>query len=476
MTNWPGNDGGGAGQGWTPPQVPGQPPVPPSVPQQPGTGYGPAAGQTPAARGYGQPPAAPGYGPAAGQTPADRGYGQPPAAPGYGPAAGQTPADRGYGQPPAATPAGYGQTAADRGYGAPPPAVPAGYGQPPQMQGYGTPPGPANKNRKPLLIAAAVVVVLAIVGGVGWTFLGGGSSSSGPDSAASAGDVVKGYLEALARGDANGALAFSNDQPASKDFLTDDILKQQIAKWPITNIRILSDSSAGSGNSAIGFGQVHVAVNFGDKSSDTQMSVKKDSGHWRLEHAAIKVEATNSGMGNQAAANTLTIFGKPLNGNAAYVFPGFLDVASSNQWITVTTKPLLLDQLSIGGSSASLQPTYTVTDAAKTSIMALVKTITDACTNSHLAVPPKPCDAVAFGVVDGTVNWGPADLSRIKIDNVDTYSTGGLTVRVSGQAFFNNVTGTDQFNGGGTKTLDQQSMYINGSVDLTKSPLTLSQK
>ncbi len=394
MTNWPGNDHGGAGQGWTPPQVPAQ-------------------------------------------------------------------------------------TPADRGYGTPPPAAPAGYGQPAGVPGYGPQPSAAPKNRKPLLIAAAVVVVLAIVGGVGWTFLGsGGGSSSGADSAATAGDAVKGYLEALSRGDANGALAFSSDQPASKDFLTDDILKQQIAKWPITNIRILSDSSAGGGNPVVSFGQVHVAVNFGDKSSDTQVSVKQDEAkHWRLEHAAIKVEATSSGLGNQAAASTLTLFGKPLNGNPAYVFPGFLDVASSNQWITVATKPILLDQLSTAGSSAaSLQPTYTVTDAAKTAIMAQVKTITDACTNSHAAAPPKPCDTVAFGVVDGTVNWGPADLSRVKIDKIENFSSGGLTVRVSGQAFFNNVTGTDQWNGGGTKTLDQQSMYINGTVDLTKTPLMLSTK
>lgn len=80
---------------------------------------------------------------------------------------------------------------------------------------------------------------------------------------------------------------------------------------------------------------------------------------------------------------------------------------------------------------------------------------------------------MAFGVVDGTVNWGPADLSRIKIDNLDTY-TGGLTVRVSGQAFFNNVTGTDMYNGGGIKTLNQQSMYINGTADLAKTPLTVN--
>jgi len=445
MTNMPGSGNGGYGGGWTPP-TPGQ---------QPGIG-----GQHNA---YGQPLAQPSQAPTGSYPPRQPGtnaYGQP-----LAPQQAQVPPA----VPPQSGVNGYGQPLA----GQPPVTPPPGYGTPPGTNGYGQPPAPV-KNRKPLLIAFAVVVVVAIVGAAGWTFLN--TDGSGPGSAASAGDAVKGYLEALSRGDANSALAFSSDQPASKDFLTDDILKQQIAKWPITNIRILSDSSAGSGNSAIGYGQVHVAVNFGDKSSDTTLTAKKDGDHWKLERAAIKVEATSSGLGNQAAANTLTIFGKPLNGNPAYVFPGFLDVASSNQWITVTTKPVLLDQLLTGGSSASLQPSYTVTDAAKTAIMAQVKTITDACTNSHAAAPPKPCDTVAFGVVDGTVNWGPADLSRIKIDNIDNYSSAGLTVRVSGQAFWNGVTGDDQWHPGSIKTLDQQSMYINGSVDLTKSPLTLSQK
>ena len=95
----------------------------------------------------------------------------------------------------------------------------------------------------------------------------------------SAADTVKGYLEALARGDAESALAYSDDQPASKEFLTDDVLKKQIAKWPITNIRILNDDSSASG---IGFGQVHVAANFGDKVSDATLTAKRrtNAGTW----------------------------------------------------------------------------------------------------------------------------------------------------------------------------------------------------
>ncbi len=406
MTNMP---GAGYGGGWTPPtpgQQPGagaQPTVPPIVPQQPTV-----------------PPIVP-QRPAAGVN-------------GYGHFAGPVPAANGYGQPAAAN-------------------------------AYGQPPAPGKKSRKPLVIAAVIVVVLALAGGVGWTYFGAGGS--GPGSAGSAADAVKGYLEALARGDAAGALAYSNDQPASKDFVTDDILKKQIAKWPITNIRILNDDTSPL-NAVTGFSRVHVAVNFGDKSSDTTLSVKKQDGRWGLSHATVKLDTT-AGVGNQELPNTLTMFGKPLNGSTVYVFPGFLDVGSSNTNIAVTTKPILLDGLATGGTSAFLATTYEVTDAAKTAILNGVKAITDACTNSHLRKPPSPCNALALGMEDGTVNWPTADLSRLKISGLDAYS--GLDVTVVGQADFNGVTGIGY--DGQPHPPANYTMYIYGHANLTTSPPTV---
>ena len=67
---------------------------------------------------------------------------------------------------------------------------------------------------------------------------------SGSAEKSTAGATVKGYLEALAKGDAAKALSFSNDKPANTEFLTNDILKKQIAKWPITDIKILSDDGS----------------------------------------------------------------------------------------------------------------------------------------------------------------------------------------------------------------------------------------
>ena len=378
----------------------------------------------------------------------------------------------GYGQPapPSTVPPIVPQrpAAVGNGYGYPAGPVPSavGYGQAAAANAYGQPPAPGKKSRKPLLIAAVVVVVLALAGGAGWKFFGSGSSR--PGDSGSAADAVKGYLEALSRGDAASALAYSNDQPASKDFVTDDILKKQIAKWPITNIRILNDDSTPL-NSVTGFSRVHVAVNFGDKSSDTTLTVKKQDGRWGLTRATVKLDTT-AGVGNQDLPNSLTMFGKPLNGSTVYVFPGFLDVGSSNTNVAVTTKPILLDGLATGGTSAYLATTYDVTDAAKTAILNGVKAITDTCTNSRRRSPPSPCNVVALGMEDGTVNWVPADLSRVKINNLDPYQ--GLKTTVMGQADFNGVTGIGY--DGAPHPPENYTMYIYGNVNLATSPPTVT--
>lgn len=221
-------------------------------------------------------------------------------------------------------------------------------------------------------------------------------------------------------------------------------------------------------NALTGFSRVHVAVNFGDKSSDTTLSVKKQDGRWGLSHATVKLDTT-SGVGNQDLPNTLTMFGKPLNGATVYMFPGFLDVGSSNTNIAVTTKPILLDGLATGGTAAYLAASYDVTDAAKTAILNGVRAVTDTCTNSHLRSPPSPCNVVAVGMEDGTVNWVPADLSRVKINNLGQYD--GLTVNVMGQADFNGVTGIGH--DGMPHPPENYTMYISGKANLTTSPPTV---
>ena len=144
-----------------------------------------------------------------------------------------------------------------------------------------------------VLAAIALVVVMVTRGGGG---PGGGGGSPA--------EAVQGYLEALSRGDAQAALAYSAEEPGSTDLLTDEVLKQQIAQWPITNIRILS----GEATTAIATAVVHVAATFGDKVSDTQLQLTRSGDRWLLKSAAVKLDPGSMIQ----ASRTLTVFGKPV--------------------------------------------------------------------------------------------------------------------------------------------------------------------
>jgi hypothetical protein len=342
----------------------------------------------------------------------------------------------------------------DAGFGASPgfrPAVPGPFG-----------PGP-RRSRKPLFITlgagAAVLIVVVIVLVI--TLAGG----NGPGGGGSAADAVKGYLEALARGDAEAALAYSDDQPASKDFLTSDILKKQIAKWPITNIRILSDEA---GASSLGIGQgVHAAANFGDKVSDGTVRVKRNNKRWYLESAAIKLQPT-PGSGVNAADRTLTLFGKPVGDNSTtYVFPGYVDIGSDNPYLGVKAKPLLLDQLTT--FTPWLQADYSFNDAGSKAVTDAIASAFAACQKSNLLKPPDPCpleglDPVDY--VDGTAHWGQADLSQVKVQGFDQYH---LKVMFFGQV---SVPVTVQSKSGARDgTVDR---FLNGTADISKVPPALS--
>jgi len=325
------------------------------------------------------------------------------------------------------------------------------------------PPPNAPRNRKPLLITlaagCAVIVVVAIVLVITLA-VRGGSKADG-----SAGDAVKGYLEALARGDAEAALSHSNDLPASKEFLTDEILKKQIAQWPITNIRILNDDSTATGS--IGFAMVHVVANFGDKVSDTNLEVKKEHGHWKLTTAAIKVTASPGAASGNAAAKTLTLFGKPIGDSTAYVFPGWTEVGSTNAYIAVTAKPLLLDQLS-SVTGRWMDATFALSDAGRDAANAQLVAAMTNCQRSNLLAPPGcPIRLSPAGYVDGTAEWGTADVSEVKMENFDPYR---LVLRFFGEV---KVPIAVKTTSGGAKQ-GTVSKFLSGDADMAKTPPELT--
>lgn len=398
------------------------------------------------------------------------------------------PGGQGYGGPsPIGGPGGQGGANPPGGWGAPPPVPPQQpppqqwspqqpptWGPPgqqgwpadpqqqfgPQFGGFEPPPGGPRRNRKALLVTiGAGVAVLLVIVVVGVVALSGGGGSGG--SSDSAGATVEGYLEALAKGDAEAALSFGADQPASKELLTDEILKQQIEKMPISNIRILGDDS---GND-IGMGTVHVTANFGDQVSDATFMMKKSGGKWKLDSAAVRLDFSKTGVSK--ATGTLTAFGKPVGTSVVYLFPGFIEWGSNNKNLKVEGKPLLLDSMaSFLGVSSAGAPKFALSDSAHDDIVGQAKSLLDECARSRSLSPPNcPQSLYEYGAVDGTVEWQAPSADDVEV----TFSDYDMSARVTISGSFGySVQGRD-----GERLTGTESIAMYGDADLNQTPPTI---
>lgn len=273
-------------------------------------------------------------------------------------------------------------------------------------------PGPlANLPRKHLMIGAgaiaSVVLLIVII-----SSLSGGGASGG--KATNAADAVKGYLEALAAGDANRALSFGADTPGSKDFLTDEVLKQQIAVWPITDIQILETDVVDASDT----GRVHASAKFGDRTSDEQIYVKRVDGGWKVQHSSTKLKFENSGKSK--IIKIARLFGKSVEEKQqAYVFPGFIDLRSSSPNIDLIYPPddaLLKSVATTGETDTQYSLKSQMSDKGKQATQGALKAAVDACARSKQLEPPNcPQGFRSMGnyYVDGTVTWTAPDTSQM---------------------------------------------------------------
>ncbi|MGV0625256.1 hypothetical protein [Mycolicibacter minnesotensis] len=348
--------------------------------------------------------------------------------------------------PPVAMPAGGFPAGTGPGRPLPPPWAEQGYLPPPTRRD-------PRRSRKRLFIAVTSVAAV-LVGAVVFGFARHHSQAS-----MTPGEAVRAYLEALSRGDAAAALALSDDEPADKKFLSDAILKKQIAQWPITNIRILSGD-----NSTLRSAMVHVAVNFGEHISDANLHVKKNAkGAWKLEHAAVQFSIL--GQSAAAAIKTLTLFGESVDAGAKpYVFPGWVDFGSSNRNLAVQEEPkaFLLDELNGGAYS---QPRFELSGPGRAAVGTAVRSALAQCARSSDLRPAHcPQWVIDSTLVDGTAQWtAPADLSSVDFTWLDEAA---LTTRIRGSAEFGlMVTATSGGQLSGTVHAD-----VHGTADLNRNP------
>ena len=157
-----------------------------------------------------------------------------------------------------------------------------------------------------MTLSAAVGVLVRI--GVVMAILTTTSNERNAATTGGAGDAVRSYPGSAVDRRCRSCACTGSGGAASRKFLTDEVLKRQIAKWPVSNIAILEDSSVSDGDS---FGLVRAAANFGDQRSEGQIPVEKTDDGWKLSTATIGVntigEVTPGGP-----STTLVILDEPL--------------------------------------------------------------------------------------------------------------------------------------------------------------------
>ena len=434
-----GGSGGSGGPGGSGPQYQG-----PGGPYQGGPGQGP-----------GQP--------LPGQT-GPGGY------PGPGGPSGQQP----YGGPQQPYP-GYGQ--GPMGPGQPP----MGPGQPPPHQ----PGGPAKKGFPLVLVVVGAVVLVLIVGAIvagialtrraqtAGTDPGGGSNvpgqSSAPPVADKPSDAVKAYLEALAAGDADAALALGDTAPSDSTFLTSEVLAASKKLAPITGINVpeVDDEYA-----------YRVAASFklGDQAVDENFSVTKAGSSWKLRDAFNEIDLS--------ARNTkdlpTIINGVQAKTSKVRLFPGAYQFTTGSENVSWGENDVLLVQSpsEYPRGLSDIKPTLTdkgekgFKDAVSASVAKCLKSnriSNPGCPND---VDPKKINST-YKFKDGTIQW-EASRADTAVEDMTTrleYSNPAIVT-----AFINlglTAVGECDAPGGGKCTL-YPSRSLQPRANLLTSPVKLT--
>lgn len=358
----------------------------------------------------------------------------------------------------------------------PPPPFPGqSFGPPPGQSGFGPAPSskpgigkwlklPSSKRgRRIVLAAGAVAAVAALVAGGVMAF--GGSEYEGGTGTAS--DAVTAYIEALQRGDVKAALSLGREQPPDTSMLTEEILNKQMEKYPISDIKILGDIPTRDGGA-----RVHVVGKVGGVEQDKTFTLPKPppGEGWKLKTGAMAVEFHTDNT-NAALKNAITVWGKPVpKTGKAYMFPGLIDIASSNPSIDVETR--------IGDITPSLQqlvwmsdsvfPDFEVSEQGERNVLDAVKKALEECAKSTSLKPPGcPNGAARSDFVPDSAQWtAPADIKNFSIGYIDEKAA---TVTVTGNPEFGvTVKTTSGQTESGTFT---PSLYV--KVDLATNPPTV---
>ncbi|SOX56725.1 serine/threonine protein kinase [Mycobacterium ahvazicum] len=363
-----------------------------------------------------------------------------------------------------------------------PPPAPAGYAAAPMppppawSPPFNPVPAPSRRRKRTVTLALSVLAVLTVVAGVGIfaanKIIAGDDTKRAEQDREAARLAGQHYLEALAVGDARTALSLAADQPATPQLLTDKVLRAQLATTPITDIKVTTDPAPDPGTPSDAQRLV-LAAKFGVTPTQVVIWAHKKGGQWKLDTTTAALAVDNPPNAVEAM-KTVAIYGVGTNGaNPISVFPGIVQVGSTNRFIDITAPPerVLLEALTAPAANRPvIHPTVALNDAGRQAALAAVDGQLRICFKSGPKPPEccpkdgcKPQPAPPPGVEPDSETLEDLENTQSMTYDLDPNS---MTVHVSG--VFNYRAQVTQY---AKPAIFRDAVTVQDShVDLTKDP------
>jgi hypothetical protein len=211
-------------------------------------------------------------------------------------------------------------------------------------------------------------------------------------------DAVQAYLDALAAGQADTALALADTAPADKTFLTNEVLAASNKIAPLTEINVpeVTDEFAY---------QVAATYKIGDQAVSEDISVRKSGDGWKVRDVAADLRLGS--LRNKTLP--MAINGVAVKTDRIRLFPGAYQFSTGSRYISYGNgEPLLVQSPSDYPRGLSdLQPT--LTEAGDKAFTAAVKDSLSSCLKSdqlaNKGCPNNVTRVSGCTPKDGTIEW-----------------------------------------------------------------------
>lgn len=251
---------------------------------------------------------------------------------------------------------------------------------PPGVPPYPPPGGPRHNNKTLLWVllgGGAALVALLLVVLVLVVVAKSGDDGGGQEAAAdSQSAVVKKYLQAVAAGDADAALALAQTKPLTRDFLTDEVLKASKEIAPITNIQV---GQADSEYDTL----IPATFRLGDQTITEDFSVVQSGSGYRLRDAATELDLTNL----RSETLPMLVNGKEVTQDKILVFPGAYRFTTGSQYVDYGTENVVYVKSNNDYTAHVYELQPTLNAAGRKAFTQAVEQSTMACLRKHELAP-----------------------------------------------------------------------------------------